>query len=155
MAVFPLSSRLLWKFCSYIYMYKLQDFAIELLLYSWVSYHVDHCIDMDQLFVLHCLKFKVSQLFDIVGRRKWIQNDKKWKVLIVKIESYFILSSSTKVKKKSGKKNKTTEAGLNLPKIWTYIGYVVNISSQWPFWKNSLKIKCRDTCISVSITLNK
>lgn len=25
-----------------LYIYKLQDFAIELLLYSWVSYHVDY-----------------------------------------------------------------------------------------------------------------
>lgn len=54
------------------------------------------CMDIDQLFVLHCLKFKVFNYLTFVGRRKWIQNDKKWKVLIVKIESYFILSSSTK-----------------------------------------------------------
>lgn len=41
-----------WRFSPYllaynesfavIYIYKLQDFAIELLLYSWVSYHVDY-----------------------------------------------------------------------------------------------------------------
>lgn len=99
----------------YICLYRLQDLNY---CYSWVSYERNHimsiiCMAMGQ-FVIHGLKFKVfNYIFNIDGRRKWIQNNKKWKVRIVRIKSYLILSIVDKSLKK-------TEAGLNLPKNWTY-----------------------------------